>query len=139
MSHAPGSRAERVASGRERTTWLTPQQLTLLNDACVRLRQSFGSEADVFLVGSVLEGPGHRDVDVRMLLNGDDFTFLFEGRPALWSWVCLTTSHYLGAASGLDGLVDFQIQMPEEFIKHAGKPRNALGLTHRHHAGGPSE
>jgi hypothetical protein len=86
----------------------------------------------VFLVGSCLERPDFRDVDVRAIMEDAAYDRLFPGgetgteSDAFWSLLCLGIGAYLAHASGLP--IDFQIQrMTEANAMHPGPgKRNAL-------------
>jgi hypothetical protein len=103
--------------------------------ACQQLNRAFGGFG-CYLVGSALERPDWRDVDVRLILADDEFAALFpDAGPishARWEfdvrWLVMTTaiSAQLSAQTGLP--VDFQFQ-PQSHAnaRHKGR-RNALGL-----------
>lgn len=110
-----------------------------LNNACRVLNDAFDS-VGVFLVGSALERQDFRDVDVRCILDDEEFERLFPnavGSPpnhALWSIMCVSISLYLSEQSKLP--VDFQIQqMTAANKKHDGK-RSALGIFVGYPGGG---
>jgi hypothetical protein len=101
----------------------------LLNQACLVVRHAFGS---VFLVGSAIASKDHRDVDVRVIVDDDQYGRLFPGLTGnprlhpLWSLLCSSISVHLSQASGLP--VDFQIQAQTVANeKHPGQ-RIPLGL-----------
>ena len=85
-----------------------------------------------FLVGSALERPDFRDVDVRAIMADEAFDKLFPGgesgtdSDAFWSLLCESVGAYLTQATGLP--IDFQIQrMTEANAMHPGPGRrNAL-------------
>lgn len=83
-----------------------------LNLACRALSEAFGHA--VYLVGSALERRDYRDVDVRCLLDDDEFDRLFPGCPSAtqyhpaWSLLCCAISEWLAARTGLP--IDFQFQ-----------------------------
>ena len=89
-----------------------------------------------YLVGSALERPDWRDIDVRYIMDDDAF---FREFPAVdrvagtwefdpkWILVCTGIADYLRNASGLP--VDFQIQTQTSAKVHKGKRRHPLGLT----------
>jgi hypothetical protein len=83
-----------------------------------------------FLVGSVLERPDFRDVDVRTIMADEVYDRLFPGgesgtdSDAFWSLLCTAIGGYLSQATGLP--IDFQIQrMTEANLLHRGL-RNAI-------------
>ncbi|WP_271605988.1 hypothetical protein [Bradyrhizobium sp. CCBAU 11434] len=102
-----------------------------INEAWPHL-DSFGC----YLVGSCLERPDFRDVDVRMIMPDDAFRREFPDVGSIdhasWEhdpkWLLLTVAigEWLGKQTGL--LVDFQFQ-PQSYANgmHAGA-RQALGL-----------
>ena len=84
----------------------------------------------IFLVGSCLERPDFRDVDVRAIMADEAYDRLFPGgesgteSDAFWSLLCTAIGGYLAQATGLP--IDFQIQrMTEANLLHPG-PRNAI-------------
>lgn len=107
-----------------------------LNEACVVINDAFG-DFGCYLVGSALERPDWRDVDVRFIMDDDEFAKLFPDaalHSAAWEhdarWVLLTVS-IAERLSKLTGLpIDFQFQ-PQTFAneRHKG-PRNALGIRY---------
>lgn len=91
-----------------------------------------GSFSGCYLVGSALERPDWRDVDVRLIMQDDLFAEHFPDAEDHWEhdakWLLLTTaiSDWLSAKTGLP--VDFQFQpMSHANARHKG-PRSALGL-----------
>jgi len=103
-------------------------QMALLRDASMRIREAFGHPA--YHVGSSLTRPDWRDVDVRLILADDEFDALFKDRPQeFWSLLCLSITEYLSRVSRLP--VDFQIQRQTEANAKYGKGhyRNPLGLS----------
>jgi hypothetical protein len=107
----------------------------LLELACQPINTAFGGYG-CFLVGSALERPDWRDIDVRFIMSDEEFAREF---PAVnmeaggsWEfdpkWILLTTgiAAYLSKASGLP--VDFQFQPQSHANERHKGPRNALGL-----------
>ncbi len=114
----------------ERSNWLPSPQFLHLNMACTPLAETFGPS--IYLVGSALERRDFRDVDVRAILDDDDFDRRFPlagtspSHDVGWSLLCAALSLYLSDRSGLP--VDFQFQrMTNANAKYAGR-RHALGL-----------
>lgn len=109
------------------------QCCAVLNKA-YRPHDSFGC----YLVGSALERPDWRDVDIRMIMTDDGFRREFPDVPdisyACWEhdpkWVLITVSiaEWMRAQTGLP--VDFQMH-PRTFAnaRHSG-PRSAMGLSY---------
>ena len=105
--------------------------LILLDHACHVVNKAFGCQA--YLVGSCLTSADYRDVDVRSILDDDEFDSLFGGRPTLWPLVCLSVSEYLSRVSQLP--VDYQIQRQTDANAEFDGVRNPLGMR-RDYAGG---
>jgi len=106
----------------------------ILEQACQNLHDAFG-EYGIYLVGSVLERPDWRDVDLRYIMSDEGFAKLFpdSGPNGQWEhdprWLLLTVliSEHLTKISGLP--IDFQFQ-PQIHAnnRHKGKRRDAMGL-----------
>lgn len=100
--------------------------------ACKQMNAAFGVHA-CYQVGSSLEGPGWRDVDVRMIMDDGAFAALFPDAADHWEhderWLLMTValSERLSRLTGLP--IDFQFQ-PRTHAndRFRGRPRNALGL-----------
>lgn len=107
----------------------------ILEEACQNINRSFKGFG-CYLVGSAIERPDWRDIDVRFIMSDDEFRAEFpdagpieEGRWELDpKWILLTVaiSERLSRQTGLP--VDFQFQ-PQSHAnaRHKGM-RNALGL-----------
>lgn len=102
-----------------------------LNNACRMLNEAFGL-GSIFLVGSALHKRDYRDVDVRCVLDDEEYDRLFPGQSgnatvnSLWSVMCASVSHWLSSLTGLP--VDFQIQKRSEANKEFDGPRSAIGI-----------
>ena len=101
-----------------------------LEHALIIVRQAFKTEC--FLVGSALESDEYRDVDVRVILDDEQFNEIFGGSVPygvnpLWSLVTTAISEYLCKRTGLP--VDFQIQRRSD-VKESDweKPRDPMAL-----------
>ena len=83
-----------------------------------------------FLVGSCLERPDFRDVDVRTIMRDETYDQLFPVRAdtapadAFWSLLCASIGAHLERASQLP--IDYQIQRCSEANALHPGPRNAL-------------
>lgn len=116
-----------------RKSFLTTAEFTILNNACIPVREAFDSPP--YLVGSVMAQADFRDVDLRVILTDEAFDELFARRPRLWSMVCLSIGHHLRGVTGLP--IDFQIQrMTEANEKYPDGFRNPLDLDVHMYAGG---
>jgi hypothetical protein len=103
-----------------------------LNQACRVLWFIGGS---TYLVGTAANGGDYRDVDVRTILQDEEFDRLFSGHPDLWALVCSSIAMRLVAATGLP--IDYQIQrMTEANETYPGGNRHPVGLTPNNFAGG---
>lgn len=117
-----------------RTDLLTTTELYHLDQACQVVSRAFKG-GPPYLVGTAGVGGAekYRDVDVRLMLDDDEFAAACPTRER-WELLCLAIGSYLSERSGLP--VDFQIQRTEEANERYGdKPRNSLG-TGRIFAGG---
>lgn len=103
-----------------------------LHAACHVINRAFG--ATCYQVGSSLERPDFRDVDVRLILDDAVFDALFgnvrEGASwelsPFWIVICTGVTFWLRQQTGLP--VDFQIQpMTHANEKHPGT-RQPLGI-----------
>ncbi len=116
---------------RHKATYVGAPKIFALELACQQVNRAFNSFG-CYLVGSALTRPDWRDVDVRMILDDEEFHKLFPDAGTHWEfdprWILLTVaiSEYLSKASTLP--VDFQFQ-PQTHAneKHKG-PRNAMGM-----------
>lgn len=112
-----------------RTTYLTTHDLYLLDHGVAPLRRLC---PDIYLVGTVLTSADWRDVDVRMIMDDDEFDATFAN-PLLWEAFCITATSWLTSLTLLP--IDFQVQrMSEANAKHNG-PRNHLSGGRRQYAG----
>ena len=112
---------------------LTTLELHLLDTACVPVQAAFGS---TYLVGTAEGGPVYRDVDVRTILDDEDFDLLFGGEAGQrrWALTCLSIGYMLAQQTGLP--IDYQIQrMTEANAKYDGR-RNPIGMRRTYASGG---
>ncbi len=106
-----------------------------LEAACQDINRAFDGFG-CYLVGSALEHPGWRDIDVRFIMDDEAFRAEFPGAGPIdhvrWEfdpkWILLTVSisERLSKLTGLP--IDFQFQ-PQSHAnaRHKGR-RNALGV-----------
>jgi len=123
-----------MTNSERRGTYLLRPRLMALDLACAPLHRAFGY--GVFLVGSCLQRPDYRDVDVRAILSDAEWRGMFPGlsprdpfMDPRWEMLCMVLSEHLGLASGLP--VDFQFQEAEAANAQHEGPRSALGLLWR--------
>lgn len=108
-----------------------------LENACKQISTAYAylDHHTIYHVGSSLNRPDWRDVDLRMILSDDDFRREFpDARDnGAWEsdtkWALLTTliSKHLSRLSGLP--VDFQFQPMSWANDRYKTPRSAIGLT----------
>lgn len=106
--------------GASRHTWLTVPELYRLSTACVPLCEVFGRPP--YLVGSAMVRRDYRDVDLRLVLDDDEFGRRFPDRPSLLFLNALV-SEQLARTTGLP--IDFQFQSWTENLAFDG---NAMPL-----------
>lgn len=126
----------RTGAESQRMLHLTTFDQYHLAQAIRPLREAFGF-GSTFLVGSVMQRRDFRDVDIRVILDDDEFDAVFGTRKALWSVFCYAVTAWLRAETGLP--IDFQVQrFTEANEQHSGQgyPRSALGLRTTFAGGG---
>ena len=108
--------------------YITRAQLWTLDEACKPLRATF-PDYGPYLVGSVMERPTFRDVDVRLILSDEQYDRLTDDE---WGLLGFITSRHLVAVTGLP--IDFQFQRHTEASAAYGERfRTPLGLPGRGH------
>ena len=115
-----------------KTNYIGSPACLLLDQALMAVHAAFPDALGIYQVGSSLQGPDWRDIDLRMILTDDDFGRLF-GDPvqmgrinAFWSLFCASVSRHLSHITGLP--IDFQVQgMTRANVLHKG-PREPLGI-----------
>jgi hypothetical protein len=113
-----------------RSGGLSPADKNRLGWACKPIRDAFG--AYPYLVGSALDDSDYRDIDIRLILDDDDFCRMFAGRGdgmARLRLVNTALSALIQQASGLSKPIDFQIQPQSYANEEHSKPRNPLGMS----------
>ena len=116
----------------KRRCGLSTHDLYLLNEVCQQIDEALGMP---YLVGTAATDQDYRDVDVRVLLDDDEFDAIFAARPKLWDLLCFTVSHYLRDVTGLP--VDFQVQRRTEANERfGGMFRNPLAMPRQFAGGG---
>lgn len=102
-----------------------------LEEECKKLNRAFGGHC--YQVGSSLERPDWRDVDIRMILADADFATLFPNagdhweHDPRWTFMVIAISERLSKITGLP--IDFQFQpQTHANARHPGK-RNAKGMS----------
>jgi len=107
-----------------------------LNQAVMPIVESFDAYG-LYLVGSALEHPDWRDVDLRLMMSDEAFSTLFptaEIQGARWEhdnrWLLMTTaiSERLAKITGLP--IDFQFQPASWANERHDKARHPLGIRY---------
>lgn len=109
-----------------RTDLLSTVELYNLDAACRVIHCAF--DQPPYLVGSAgigNDGGTYRDVDVRLMLDPNEFEAVCPTR-ARWEALCLAFSAYLRERTGLP--IDFQIQRSDIANEKFGSRRNPLGM-----------
>lgn len=120
---------------RNKVNYVGAPNIFKLELACQHIVDALDSYG-CYLVGSCLERPDWRDIDIRFILSDEEFAVLFpnvEGRTwehdSRWLLFCVSISMWLREQTGLP--VDFQIQ-PQTYANEIhDKMRNAIGLRIR--------
>ena len=131
---ARGIGLDLARASRTRGAYLGAPHFFNLNQACRQLSEAFGH--CIYMVGSVMERADYRDVDIRCLLEDEDFSRLFPGAPgeanlheassARLSLMNAAISLYLHRATGLP--IDFQFQQLTLANEKYPGLRNAMGI-----------
>ena len=114
---------------KKRVHLIDVKSLRILEHTSIAIQQAMKEQC--YLVGSVLETPEYRDVDVRMIFEDEKFEKLFgEGSPEIslfWSLVCTALGEYMSNRTGLP--IDFQIQKRSRISEEDwNKERVPLGV-----------
>lgn len=118
-------------SGKKKSCYIGSPAIFQLEQACSLINSSFGGFG-CYLVGSAIERPNFRDVDVRYIMKDIDFAALFPNAEDHWEqdprWLLLTVSisKWLSAITELP--IDFQFQQQTHANVRHSKPRHAIGL-----------
>jgi hypothetical protein len=118
-----------IALPKRRADYLPRESLFMLHKAAEQVLEAYDSYG-VYLVGSVMETPNYRDVDVRCIMADDVFEAEFPRddqthRRLKWEIVCMAMSAWFKATTGLP--VDFQFQKAGIANEKYNGPRSALG------------
>lgn len=105
-----------------RSTSLSPYQLFRLDLACNPIADAYGHSP--FLVGSAMTVSHPRDIDVRLILDDEQYDRLIP-TPAIRTVLSFALTAYLVQATGLP--IDFGIQRRTEANAQHPHPRNPLG------------
>ena len=121
-----------AASKTRKARYVGAPAIFALAQACQDLSRAFGGFG-VYLVGSALQRPDWRDVDVRLILSDDGFAALFPGVEgenwecdARWMWMTISISERLSRMTGLP--IDFQFQPQTHANRRHNGPRDCLSM-----------
>jgi|ERR1039458_780183 hypothetical protein len=118
-------------SDRIKANYIGAPAVFALEIACRDICEAFGGW-DCYLVGSALQRADWRDVDVRFIMDDEEFIKLFPDAGEHWEqdtrWLLLTVaiSERLSKVTGLP--IDFQFQPQTHANKRHDGPRSSIGL-----------
>ena len=108
--------------GTKRANYLLITDFERLEDWCQMVRVMYGSTP--YLVGSALERPDFRDVDLRIILPDDEFDAHFAGARVRVANRAIST--WGQRETGLP--IDFQVQRQTEANAEFDGRRNPMGI-----------
>jgi hypothetical protein len=110
-----------------RGSYLSVSQQYALNAACKQVAYLF--TYGVYQVGSSLTRRDWRDVDLRCIIDDEEFYRMFghPKGPALLKFLNVCVSDWLSARTGLP--IDFQFQQQSAANAEFDGPRNAVGIS----------
>lgn len=123
-----------LADKRKKACYVGAPAVFALTQACQHINDAFG-DYGCYLVGSAIERPDWRDVDVRYIMPDEEFYKLFPDAPVScgsWEfnprWLLLNVSIalWLKLQTGLP--IDFQIQPQSHANSQHKKQRCAIGM-----------
>jgi hypothetical protein len=124
--------AAREGERRPKVNYIGAPACFALELECKKICEAFNGYG-CYLVGSAIERPDWRDVDVRLIMPDERFAQLFPDAGKYWEqdarWLLLTVaiSERMSKVTGLP--VDFQFQ-PQTHANECHKgTRHAIGLT----------
>lgn len=118
-----------------RASQLSPPDFRRLDWACRPVAEAFGEP--VYLVGSVLDRPDYRDIDLRLILADAAVERMFNGSfgvhedesvEGVRRLLNVALSDLVARAANAPAPIDFQIQSMTEANVPAHGRRHALGL-----------
>lgn len=112
----------------DRSAFLSPPDLHRLDWACRPIARAFGTPP--YLVGSALQRPDYRDIDLRLILDDDAFERMFADRPDLLLLLNIALSDLIARAANQRAPIDFQFQSMAEANVPGHGVRNPMGLRH---------
>lgn len=126
--------AAKKKAKRKKVNFVGAPAIFLLEQACRTVASSFGGFG-CYLVGSAIERPDYRDVDIRLMLPDEEFEALFPDasiKNRTWEfdprWLLVTTSVSLWMSRFTGLTVDFQIQAQTPANESHKGERQPMGL-----------
>jgi len=112
--------AKEAVSEMKRANFIGAPEYFNLNAACHVIAEAYGH--CLYLVGSALTTREHRDVDLRAILDDDEFDQMFPGlggrgaewADARWSLLCASISEWIASRTGLQGRLPVSASHPGE-------------------------
>lgn len=124
------------APRRKKFCYIGAPHVFALTQACQDLGRAFDSYG-IYVVGSALQRPDFRDVDVRMIMADEDFAILFPDAgesswefDQRWLWLTISISERLSKLTGLP--VDFQFQRQSHANAVHKGDRQCICMTFAH-------
>lgn len=103
----------------------SPRQMFALDEACRPIAEAFDSNP--YLVGTALARGEYRDVDVRLILDDEQYARLVAvAGPDLVAFLGIAVGEYLASRTGMP--IDFQVQQQTTANERHNGPRNPLGM-----------
>ena len=119
MTKKPGVRA---------ASYLSPPHMHRLDWACRPVYRAFGHAP--YLVGSVLSRPDFRDIDLRLILDDEEFERMVPSEE-INLLLNIAISGLIEHAAGLPYQIDFQIQQQTAANAEFSGVRNPMGTRLR--------
>jgi hypothetical protein len=122
------------SSPRKKANYVGAPKIFALEQACRDVTEAFGGYG-CYLVGSALQTPDWRDVDVRFIMKDEEFAALFPDAGQHWEqdprWLLMTVSisERLSKVTGLP--IDFQFQPQTHSNERHKGTRHAIGFRIR--------
>lgn len=121
-----------MTAPRRRAHYIEVPAYRLLDLACRTIVDAYGTP---YLVGSATQRPDWRDVDLRVIVDDQQWHAWYDLDPARdhwrdtrWTLHCSLLSQHLARATGLP--IDLQIQSMTQATQYAGA-RHPLGIVYR--------
>lgn len=107
-----------------RATYLNVPQMFALEHACRLLSAAYGFRT--YLVGSVLQRPDFRDVDLRCILDDAEYDATIGTNKTRLRLMNAALSEWIAARTSLN--IDFQFQKQTEANAEFSGPRSFMGF-----------